>query len=251
MSKPLRLLHITDLHLGNNKGDRLSHIDCDASLYQVINLIKSEHFDALFITGDIASHGALNAYQRLQEMLAEIKTPIYLLPGNHDDIDVMHQIFSDLKNNVEFGDWQLILLDSTEGKHDFGRLSTDELQFLEASLQETQAKYSLIALHHPPVDIDSAWMDAMQLKNKQAFFDIIDRFDSPRAIVWGHVHQEFDQQRKGVRLLASPSTCSQFLPNSAQHQNDIQAAGYRWLQLNADGSVDTGVVRIVHPEGSV
>lgn len=250
MNKSLRFLHITDSHLGNNKGDRLSHIDCDDSLKQVIDLIKNERFDALLITGDIANHGALNAYQRLQIMLAEIKTPIYLLPGNHDNIDAMHQVFSGFENNVEFGDWQLILLDSTEGKHYFGQLSIDELQFLEATLQETQAKHSLIALHHPPVDIDSAWMDAMQLKNKQAFFDIIDRFDSPRAVVWGHIHQEFDQQRKGVRLLSSPSTCSQFLPHSAQHQNDTQAPGYRWLQLNTDGSVDTGVVRIA-PRGHV
>ncbi len=244
MNQPLRFLHITDSHLGNNKGDRLSHIDCDDSLKKVIDLIKNESFDALLITGDIAHYGALNAYERLQTMLIKIKTPIYLLPGNHDDIDVMHQVFGGFENNVELGDWQLILLDSTEGKHDFGQLSTSELQFLETRLQETQAKHSLIALHHPPVDIDSAWMDVMQLKNKQAFFDIIDRFDSPRAIVWGHVHQEFDQQRKGVRLLSSPSTCSQFLPNSAQHQNDTQAAGYRWLQLNSDGSVDTGIVRI-------
>ena len=33
---------------------------------------------------------------------------------------------------------------------------------------------------------------------------------------WGHVHQCFDDRRRGVRLLATPSTCAQFLPLSDQ-----------------------------------
>ncbi|PCH61352.1 MAG: phosphodiesterase [Gammaproteobacteria bacterium] len=244
VSNTLRLLHVTDLHLGNNKGDCLSSIDCDESLNQVIEQLKNERYDALLITGDIANHGAKSAYLRLQVYLSEIKMPVYMLPGNHDDKALMQQVFGELNNKIELGAWNLIFLDSNDGKHYHGQLSVNELDFLEGALKQSEGRHTLIALHHPPVDIGSAWMDAMQLKNKQAFFDIIDCFESPRAVVWGHIHQEFDQYRRGVRLLSSPSTCSQFLPQSAQHQKDTQAAGYRWLELNADGSLDTGVIRV-------
>ena len=240
----MRLLHITDLHLGDNKGDRLSLIDCDESLSQVIEQLKNERYDALLITGDIANHGAKSAYQRLQEYLSEIKIPIYMLPGNHDDAALMQEVFGKSNNIAQLGAWNLIFLDSNDGRHYHGQLSVNELRFLEGALKRSKGRHALIALHHPPVDIGSAWMDVMQLKNKHAFFDIIDRFESPRAVIWGHTHQEFDQYRKGIRLLSSPSTCSQFLPQSAQHQKDTQAAGYRWLELNADGSLDTGVIRV-------
>ncbi|NOX26694.1 MAG: phosphodiesterase [Gammaproteobacteria bacterium] len=244
MSIPLKLIHITDLHLGDKAGDQLSNIDCDESLKHVMNLFKEDTYDALLITGDIAANGAREAYQRLQHILPDIEAPIYLLPGNHDNLAAMQQVFGQLEKNNVLGDWQIILLDSNEDNRYFGQLSSDELNFLEQSLQKERDKHSLIALHHPPVDIGSQWMDAMQLKNKNEFFAIIESYSSPQAIIWGHTHQEFDQQRKGVRLLSSPSTCSQFLPRSDQHQKDTLGPGYRWLELHADGRIKTGVIRV-------
>ena len=84
----------------------------------------------------------------------------------------------------------------------------------------------------------------MQLRNGPAFFDIIDRFSNVRAILWGHVHQEFDGVRNGVRLLATPSTCFQFLPASENFALDTRPPGYRALTLHADGRLDTDVHRL-------
>lgn len=244
MNAPLKLIHITDLHLGDKKGDQQSGIDCDQSLKQVMRLFENDQYDALLITGDIAANGASGAYQRLKQQLSEIAKPIYLLPGNHDRLETMKQVFGEQEKNNVLGDWQIVLLDSNDGNRYFGQLSRAELEFLEQSLQQTEKKHSLIALHHPPVDIASPWMDAMQVKNKDAFFAIIDQYRSPKAVIWGHIHQEFDQQREGVRLLSSPSTCSQFLPRSDQHQQDTLGPGYRWIELNGDGRIETGVIRV-------
>ena len=75
-------------------------------------------------------------------------------------------------------------------------------------------------------------------------FAVTDRHANVRAIIWGHVHQEFDALRRGVRLLAVPSTCSQFLPHSDQFAIDPAPPGYRTLTLRGDGSIATNVVRI-------
>jgi Icc protein len=43
---------------------------------------------------------------------------------------------------------------------------------------------------------------------------------------------------------STPSTCVQFKPNSKNFTIDTEGPGYRWLDLHADGSIDTGLTRI-------
>ena len=50
--------------------------------------------------------------------------------------------------------------------------------------------------------------------------------------------------RNDVRLLSTPSTCIQFEPQSEDFSIDTLAPGYRWLTLNPDGSLDTGISRV-------
>ena len=90
----------------------------------------------------------------------------------------------------------------------------------------------------------SAWMDKIGLQNADALAAVIQRHRHVRAVLWGHVHQESDRTIDGVRYLSSPSTCVQFLPGSKDFALDLQAPGYRWLDLHADGSIDTGVSRV-------
>ena len=70
------------------------------------------------------------------------------------------------------------------------------------------------------------------------------RYPQVKAVLWGHVHQEFDQQAAGIRWLATPSTCIQFTPRSADFAVEEKAPGYRWLRLYADGQLETGVSRV-------
>jgi Icc protein len=56
------------------------------------------------------------------------------------------------------------------------------------------------------------------------------------------VHQCFDTRRRGVRLLATPSTCAQFLPNANEFAVDARPPAYRRLLLQPDGTLDTEVV---------
>jgi Icc protein len=90
----------------------------------------------------------------------------------------------------------------------------------------------------------SLWLDEVRLQNAAEFFALVDRCPQVRAICWGHVHQQFDVRRKGVRLLAVPSTCAQFAPYSEQFAIDHSPPGYRHLSLHQDGRIETDVVRV-------
>ena len=63
-----------------------------------------------------------------------------------------------------------------------------------------------------------------------------------RAVVWGHVHQDFDAMRGPVRLLSTPSTCAQFKPGAEKFAVDTRPPGYRILELGVDGAIRTEVV---------
>ena len=85
-------------------------------------------------------------------------------------------------------------------------------------------------------------MNQIGLKNREAFWQVIDRHTNVRGVLWGHIHQELQQQRNGVQLLASPSTCIQFARGSTDFAEPL-APGYRWFELDPSGNITTKVCR--------
>jgi len=84
----------------------------------------------------------------------------------------------------------------------------------------------------------------MALQHPDSLFDILDQYDSVKGIIWGHIHQSFDEQRNGIQLMGTPSTCIQFVPKQDEFGIDLSPPGYRWLELHPDGSIRTGVEHI-------
>jgi Icc protein len=138
------------------------------------------------------------------------------------------------------------MLDSCVPGEAYGRLEAAELARLDAALTGAGERHVLIGLHHHPVPMGSRWIDSVGLKNPEALYALTDRYPNVRALVWGHVHQSYDSRRKGVRHLATPSTCMQFLPNTDHYAIDSTPPAYRRLTLRADGSIDTEVLRVAH-----
>ncbi len=125
-----------------------------------------------------------------------------------------------------------------------GQLQQHELEFLDDILRDNQDKYVLVCLHHPPVNIGSVWLDGMQLNNSEEFFAVLDKYPHVKAAIWGHIHQEFNAERNGVHLMATPSTCVQFMPEAGEYRRDSRAAGYRYLKLHTSGEIETYTLRL-------
>jgi Icc protein len=92
--------------------------------------------------------------------------------------------------------------------------------------------------------VGSPWLDEIRLNNAEDLFAILDHQPQVRGLVFGHIHQAFSAERKGVALLGAPSTCIQFLPGSQDFALDAATPGFRWLELHPDGGIDTGIERI-------
>ena len=250
-SDTVRVLQLTDTHLRRVSGGTLLGVDTDRSLQAVIDLARAERWpaDLALATGDLSDNGSGDAYRRLLGYFDQLCPRSFWLPGNHDEREAMQAVVQGsehLCREVRVGTWQILLLDSQVDGEVGGELGAAERELLDARLCDARdaGLFSLVCLHHQPVPVGCAWLDQQMLADAEAFFAILDRYNGVRGVLWGHVHQQVDVERRGVRLLASPSTCVQFAPGSASFKADAAPPGYRWLELHADGRIETGVSRV-------
>lgn len=243
----LRLTHFTDPHLYGSESGELRGIATLPSLAATLAHAQSRDWppEALLVTGDIVQDDAAG-YAHFRRLFGSLGRPVLCLPGNHDEPEAMRRELAAapfvMGGAVDLGLWRIVLLDSCLPGKAGGYLSAASLAALESALAAVPAKHALVCLHHHPVPMSSRWLDRVGLGNAAEFLEAIDRHPNVRAILWGHVHQSHDALRKGVRLLATPSTCAQFLPCSEQFAVDRRPPGYRTLELRADGSISTEVV---------
>lgn len=248
----VRVLQISDTHLGVNVGDDLLGIDTDQSLKDVLTLVvqdnRAQHLT--LVTGDIAADGDLEAYQRLEDYLdryvGNSGAPTLWLPGNHDGPDGLAQYKNRFQRTVEAGAWLVVLLHSQQPGQVGGYLSDSELKWLDDVIDRAneEHKHVLVALHHPLHPVGCDWLDGQRVLNAEQFCASISRCTGSAVVISGHVHQATDQVLDGIRYLTTPSTCVQFAPNQVEFKVDQVGPGYRWLDLLPDGQVMTGISRL-------
>ena len=249
---PLRIVQFTDMHLYADTRRALLGVPTEQSFLDTVQQARCEQWpvDLVLATGDLVHDFDPATYQRLHVHLAALAAPVYCLPGNHDDPALMRAHLCSasvrLDKFVDRNAWRIVMLDSTVPGSEGGHLAVAELAQLEALLKEAADRHVLVCLHHNPVPVGSPWLDTMMVDNAAELFAVLDRHPQVRAVLWGHVHQTYDQERRGVRLLASPSTCIQFQPLSAAFGLDETPPGYRWLALHENGVIETGVARLAN-----
>jgi DNA repair exonuclease SbcCD nuclease subunit len=82
----LRIVHSSDLHVGEGFTEPLHKGDGTAGLRVVIAAARAAKADALILAGDTFEHNRLSAalLDRAAALLADAAMPVVILPGNHD-----------------------------------------------------------------------------------------------------------------------------------------------------------------------
>jgi Icc protein len=250
----IHIVQITDTHIYADDTGIFKGIDTQTSLAGVVHAIcrLPQAPDAVLLTGDLAHDPVPDAYRSLAGLLHEIPAPVFCLPGNHDDPELMQAELNSgnvsTAKQIDCGLWRILMLDThLPGSHG-GCLAPEELAFLRRSLLQDAASHLLIALHHHPVAIASAWMDDMMLENADAFWTLADHHNRLRGVLWGHIHQFYHGRRNKVALFGTPSTCVQFRPGTAAPVMDELSPAFRQFVLYPDGMIETKVrwVEAVH-----
>ena len=83
--KKVRLIHTSDVHLGDQTG----HPTAEEALRAVVDVVTRLRGDMLLLVGDIFDNGRVSdpVVQSFLGQVARLDTPAILLPGNHDLYD--------------------------------------------------------------------------------------------------------------------------------------------------------------------
>lgn len=248
----LLIAQITDIHLFARTEGNLLGLQTSESFQAILEQVNTleRRPDLLLLTGDLSQDGTVMSYKLLETMLQPLGIPVYCIPGNHDCPTTMQKLLTRSpfrpEKSFQVGGWQLLLLNSSVPGCVHGYISPESLDWLDQELCRLPDTPALIAFHHPPFQVGSAWMDEIGLRNAQELFDVCDRHPQVKLALFGHIHQEFYQGRHGIAYLGAPSTCIQFKPNTPDFTLDEQPPGFRLITLYPNGAWETQVERIAY-----
>lgn len=242
------LLQVTDPHLHANAASKMRGVNTYDTFLAVLRQAQRDRRwppDAIIATGDLVQDESREGYERFKSCLDQLGVPVFCMPGNHDDPELMAEVLDEppfqVGGSTMLGAWRLIFLSTYVKGEDAGAVGEEALAALDRELAAHPDDPTLICMHHQPVPMGSAWLDGVGLLDAEPFLAVADRHPQIRGIVWGHVHQASDRQRGEVRLLSTPSTCAQFLPGHDFFALDNRPPGCRWITLLGDGRIETAL----------
>lgn len=247
-SDPVKVLHLTDPHLFADPQGDLRGTVTYASLKRVLEHYRAGDWraDIVAVTGDLIQDDSAEAYQHFCQLLGSLDTPVYCLPGNHDIRALMRESLSGPQFHycepVELGGWLIASVDSCVTGVAGGKVEDAELSRLDAAMAATAAAHVMVCLHHPPVQMGSEWLDSVGMENGDEFLTRIAASGKVRLAIFGHVHQVYDVEHHGIRVIGTPSTCRQFAPGSADFAVDDKPPAYRRISLYTDGRFEHELV---------
>ncbi len=251
-NQTFRLVQITDSHLFADRSTIFDGLNTYETLKDIVALVvaQQQNIECILCTGDLTQDSSIEAYHHFIDALSPLDAPQLWIPGNHDIRSQMQQVLDQnsihLSRSVQLGNWRIIMLNSSVEGQVYGLLDQKELADLDFELADSERTNShvLICVHHNCLPVKAAWLQQHSLKNSDELFAITDKYSHVKGILYGHIHQEFEDRRNGVKIMATPSTCIQFHPDNDEFTIDNQNPGYRWLDLDPDGTINSGVERI-------
>lgn len=209
----LKLLHLTDIHL-TEPGGTIAGRDPIANLDRALDHVLAHHADAaaVFITGDLSDWGDAADYALLRERLHRVPVPVHPGIGNHDDratfLDHFPHLASDgfAQYRVDLPDHVALVLDTWEESTHAGSYCEARAAWLDARLSEADAPV-LLFMHHNPVPIGIAPMDAIMQRDADRLGAVLDAHPGRvRHIFHGHCHLPLSGSFRGVPFSAPRGT---------------------------------------------
>lgn len=231
--KVLKIGQISDPHIGENEC-LVQGIDVRKNFLAAYNSESMRDLDLLVLSGDLANEDAEpGAYSFIANLLKESKVPVCVIPGNHDDVEVMGKFF-DLEGRVcdgkcyyryDIGGRSIFFLDSADGT-----VSDKQLSWLESEAAKVEGEI-LLFVHHPPCYCNHKFMDMKySMKNIHEVQAVLARIKNLKHIFTGHYHFEKQVEIGNQIVYVTPSTQMQIDPNQSVFCLSSAAPGWRVIE---------------------
>ncbi|WP_257739308.1 metallophosphoesterase [Woeseia oceani] len=239
---------MTDPHLFADPAASLRGSVTHDTLAAVLNHVRTSGWsaDMIAMTGDLIQDDSRDAYVRFREHFSSLGLPVHCVPGNHDVRDFMQEALTaepfHYCGSFQHDQWLVAGIDSCKTKSAGGHVAPQEIDRLGTLVAESTAEHVLVCLHHPPLPVGSKWLDGVGLDNSDELLTALSAMGKVRGCLFGHVHQAFETDHNGLRIIGTPSTCRQFLPGSDDFALDDRPPAYRRVELQADGTIESELI---------
>jgi Icc protein len=210
------LAQLSDPHVEVGRRDTASAEALAAAVRAVTRLDPAP--DAVLVSGDITNDAGGPSYARAVELLAPLVMPVHVLPGNHDDRAALREWFpgaeavagsgdGPYRYAVRCGGLRVVGCDTTVPALPSGRFDPDAIAWLTACLADERDVPTIVAMHHPPIPIGIASLDALGLPvdDRRALAGVLASSPQVRRVVCGHVHRAAVAELGGVGIFTCPS----------------------------------------------
>jgi 3',5'-cyclic AMP phosphodiesterase CpdA len=216
------LCQISDLHIKAQGGLSYRVVDTAAMLRRCVDHIAAlkRQPDALVVTGDLVDSGGAEEYEFLRGLLAPLKMPTYLIPGNHDERDAMRTAFADhpwlsgrerIEYVIDTHPLRIVALDTVIPGKSGGQVSAESMAWLDQVLAAEPDKPTIVMMHHPPFASGIVYMDRMGLDNAHLLANVIARHPQVERVLCGHLHRSIQTRFAGTLASTCPSTAHQIM----------------------------------------
>ena len=215
--------------------------------------------ELVLVTGDCADNGEPEEYRLLQQCLAPLAMPVYLIPGNHDNRQNLRQTFGEqgsqhhaefIQYVVETEPLRLLALDTLHEGQGGGQFCPQRLAWLRARLNESPEKPTILFQHHPPFLTGLSVLDGAGFEGLVAFHEILAGQPQIERVLAGHTHCHL-LRRVGNSIAV---TCPAL---SFQLQHPLSEAGPLWAQTGHGAillhywSTEIGLITYTYPLGQI
>lgn len=170
------------------------------------NLLEILKTDTKFIIqlGDILEDSSPKEYNYVQNLLKNLKIPIYLVPGNHDlKGDPNGKKFQEFTGRplyyyFDYENARFIILNNSSG-----RIGEEQMKWLISILEDTKIKYKFIFMHQPVVTPSFFFLfHKADPKESKKLMEIFEKYQV-NYVFSGHIHMYYKRKINGVIYIIS------------------------------------------------
>jgi 3',5'-cyclic-AMP phosphodiesterase len=176
--------------------------------------------DLVILSGDVVDEGDAAEYDNARAILGDLRAPLMLIPGNHDDRARFRSAFaSNLADSDAVspsgplhqvhdtaGPVRIVALDVTVPGRHHGQMTDEAADWLERTLAAEPDRPTVLVMHQPPIDSGIPYLDKYKCRDGHLLEAVVARFQNVHRVLCGHVHRTITARFGGTILCIAPST---------------------------------------------
>ncbi len=224
LDPPFTVFWISDTHYDNRPGQ----LHQAAQFVRDIWLINFLRPDFVIHTGDVCNNPHEVIFQGLRRLMPSFDVPVILIPGNHD-----HSIkgvpfvryLAPSNESLDVGpEVHIVSVDTGPGSLE-GKLSVDQIAWLDQDLSATNATVKIVLFHHPPWNLEAV---------PGADSDTVIQLMAERGVtaaLSGHMHENY-VYTEPILMVTNPNSYG-----DVEKAVEKAIPGYRIFTIGSDGSL--------------